>query len=137
MAPAKPDIDQLRNKEEAALNTFKLPADFDKVIKSAALRFRGTGTTLESAMGAYFMGQFYGWRVLRMMHGSKTYNHYEDLLGVKFTDCCPDRGPLARRSRGLGIADALKSFWKVATGKAGEAKRGEIDPDIQLPHRSA
>lgn len=108
---------KIRDIQQVALNRFQFPKQLDSIIKQATFNFKGNATTLESSIGALVLGQIYGWRVLRMMHGSNTYVKYEKILGVKFKDVCPDRGPLSERSFGLRVADKLGGFWKVVTGK--------------------
>ncbi len=34
--------------------------------------FSGIGTTMESALGALIMGQYFGWRVLKLLHKPAT-----------------------------------------------------------------
>jgi hypothetical protein len=116
MASSK-DKEALRKIQQVDLNNLQIPTSVNDIIKEATSNFKGNLTTLESAIGAIFIGQIYGWRVLRMMHGSNTYVNYEKLLNVKFKDICPDKGPLSQRSVGLAIADKLGGFWKVVTGK--------------------
>ncbi len=99
----------------------QLHPDTEEIIRNAVTSFEGISTTLESAIGALIFGQFYGWRVLRIVHSSSTYNKYEKILGIKFTDiCAPETdgiGPLAKWNFGYRYADKINSFWKVATGK--------------------
>ncbi|MBF0370477.1 MAG: hypothetical protein HQL52_13575 [Magnetococcales bacterium] len=85
-----------------------------EIIDQAVERYRGDGGVLEAAIGALFIGQYYGWRVLRILHSNSTYRRYEKILGVQFKEACPERGKYAFRSKGLQLADELKSFWKVA-----------------------
>jgi hypothetical protein len=107
----------LRKIQQVDLNNLQIPTSVNDIIKEATFNFKGDAKTLESAIGAIFIGQIYGWRVLRMMHGSNTYVLYEKLLNIKFNEVCPDKGPLSQRSLGLAIADKLGGFWKVVTGK--------------------
>ncbi|MBL1142714.1 MAG: hypothetical protein HND53_11850 [Proteobacteria bacterium] len=108
---------KLLKKESTLIKKLDLHPDTEKVIKNAVHNFNGVGTTLESAIGAFLIGQFYGWRILRLIHGSTTYNKYEEILKIKFNDVCPEEGILARRSYGYRLTQKLNSFWKVATGK--------------------
>ena len=112
-------IKELRKHELSELKKYKFHPELDQIIKNASHNYIGQITTLESAIGALIIGQLYGWRVLRIIHGSNTYIRYEKVFGedFKFKDYCEDRSVLARRSVGLGLADSIKSFWKVATGK--------------------
>ena len=112
-------IKELRKQELSELKKFKFHPELDQIIKNAAHNYLGQLKTLESAIGALIIGQLYGWRILRIIHGSNTYIRYEKIFGeeFKFKDYCDDKGVLARRSVGMSLADSIKSFWKVATGK--------------------
>ncbi len=128
------ELDEIRKQEISKLKRLKLPESFSKTIKNAAFQFSGQVPELESAYGAYLVGQLYGWRVLRIVHGSATYNKYEKILGIKFTDVCPDRGVLSHRNKGLRFADSIQSFWKVATGKTKIGKQAlQVDEGLDLP----
>lgn len=63
------------------------------------------------------IGRLYGWRVLKMIHNPSTYRKYEKILGLKFTDICPERTDLSYKSRGLAAADKMNSFWAVVRGE--------------------
>ena len=112
-----PEKQKLLKKETTAIKKLDLHPNTEKIIKDAALNFHGQLPALEGAIGALYAGQIYGWRVLRVAHGSTTYNKYEDILGVKFKDVCEGESVLGHRSWGLRLTKSLKSFWKVATGK--------------------
>lgn len=118
-----------QNKNRQQLKDTPFNFSLEEIAKEAALNYKGSGNILESAIGAMYVGQIYGWKVLRMIHGSNTYVKYEKILGVKFKDICPDRGPLASNSIGLKIADKLGGFWKVATGKV-PGRTPELDSDL-------
>jgi len=98
----------------------------DLVLRKSIAEFRGQMSVLESAFGALIMGQHYGTRVLLMCHGQATLKKYEGVLGIKFSDHCPERGILANKSRGLNIADKLGGFWKVVTGKVKVDKKAWV-----------
>lgn len=88
-----------------------------KIVGQAIADYRGNVVRLESAVGALVVGSNYGWRLLKIVHSSSTYKDYESVLGVRFQDVCPERTALSKKSYALSIADKLKSFWSVATGK--------------------
>ena len=89
-------------------------------------KYRGQATTLESALGALIVGQHYGWRVLKLVHGNRTYNNYQKILGIRFEDICPERTSVSHRLVGLKVADALNSFWSVVRGKRKVPNKGLI-----------
>lgn len=125
---------QTRQAEQVEALLF--PEQMESVIKAAALRYRGDARTLESAIGALTVGQLYGWKVLRLIHGSAAYKGYEQILGVTFRELCPERGPLAERSVGIRLADSLGGFWKVATGKVKGGRTAELNDELEH-HQSA
>lgn len=105
----------------------KLTPEHEQQLIKAINGFSGTGTTLESALGAAVLGQHYGWRVLRILHSPSTYSKYEKILGVTFKELCPERGPLAPRSVGLSVADRIKSFWAVVMGREKVENKGDLE----------
>ena len=100
----------------------------DEITERAA-SFRGTAHHLEEALGAYAMGQLYGWRVLRMMHGTKNMNRSQRILGVKFADVCPERTELSQRCLGIRLADKARGFWRIAEGKDAGRERFQLDDE--------
>ncbi|HVB66058.1 MAG TPA: hypothetical protein VND01_00010 [Candidatus Acidoferrales bacterium] len=83
-----------------------------KITKS----YRGSIHELERAIGVLFIGDEFGWKVLYLCHDKKTLRKYEEILGVDFREIFPERGPLARKSLGLALADKAGEFWKAAKG---------------------
>ena len=49
-----------------------LSEEQEQIILKNIKEFRGVGTTLESALGALIMGQYFGWRVLKILHNPLT-----------------------------------------------------------------
>ncbi len=107
--------------------------ELEEIAKKASIDFKGQLPSLETAIGAMYVGQLYGWKVLRIIHGSNAYSKYEKILDVKFKNICPDRGPLAEKSVGIRIADAAGGFWKVATGKI-PGRTPDADDEVDIPH---
>lgn len=96
-----------------------------------ASTFTGNGHHLESALGAYALGQLYGWRVLRMLHGSRIVRRHERALGVCFQEVCPERTSLSDRVLGIRIADMAGAFWPIATGQRAGRERFEFSSTDQ------
>lgn len=86
--------------------------------------FKGLGTTLESAVGALIIGHYYGWRVLRVLHGNHTLDKYQAILGLKFQEVCPEETELSRKSVGYGVAKRIGDFWAVVQGRYQVLKKG-------------
>lgn len=100
--------------------------------------FQGIGTTMESALGALIVGQYFGWRVLKMFHNPATYRKYEKVLGVEFKDVCPEITDLGKRkSIGYAIAEKLESFWAIVMGKRKVADKGRIGSEEEVERRLA
>lgn len=96
-----------------------------QIIERAAT-FVGDGRHLEAALGAYTMGQLYGWRVLYLLHSPGTCRRYESILGARFDELCPETTELSRKSFGMRIVESLGSFWKVAKGSLYAGERSHI-----------
>lgn len=100
--------------------------------------FRGIGTTLESALGALIVGQFFGWRVLKLMHNPATYRKYEKVLGVEFKAVCPEITEFGKKkSIGYAITEKLGSFWAVVMGKRKVADKGLIADQAEVEKQVA
>lgn len=96
------------------------------IAKAAA--YRGSGRTLESALGCYLLGEVYGWRVLYMVNSQKHLRDMESALGVKFQEVCPEVTDLSYRNVGMRTAERIGSFWNVIRG----SKSVDPDPDRAL-----
>lgn len=100
--------------------------------------FRGVGTTLESALGALVVGQFFGWRVLKILHNPATYRKYEKVLGIEFKTVCPEITEFGqKKSVGYAITEKLGSFWAVVMGKRKVADKGLIDTQTEVEKQVA
>ena len=83
----------------------------------AVNNFVGQGPELESALGMLVMGQYYGWRVIYLMHDKKTLAKYQDILGIEdVRDVMDDVGPLTHRSVAWKLLRGVTNFWKAVTG---------------------
>jgi hypothetical protein len=100
--------------------------------------FQGIGTTMESALGALIMGQYFGWRVLKLLHNPATYRRYEKILGIEFKGVCPEiteRGK--QKSIGYAISEKLGSFWAVIMGKRKVPEKGLIGNEEEVKRHVA
>ncbi len=104
-----------------------LDEETEQIILQQMKEFRGVGTTLESALGALVMGQYFGWRVLKILHNPGTYRRYEKALGIEFKNVCPEITELGKqKSIGYAITEKLGSFWAVVMGKRKVPEKGMI-----------
>ena len=105
-----------------------LSEEQEQIILKNIKEFRGVGTTLESALGALIMGQYFGWRVLKILHNPLTYRRYEKILGLNFQDACPETtGYSETKSVGYAITQKIGSFWAVVMGKRKVEDKGLIE----------
>lgn len=110
----------------------------EQILLKNIKEFRGVGTTLESALGALIMGQYFGWRVLKILHNPFTYRGYEKILGIKFQDVCPETTSYSEtKSVGYAITQKLGSFWAVVMGKRKVADKGKIGNQSEVEQHVA
>jgi hypothetical protein len=115
-----------------------LDEETEQIILQHIRDFRGLGTTIESSLGALVVGQYFGWRVLKLMHNPATYRKYEKALGVEFKDVCPEITELGKKkSIGYAITEKLESFWAVVMGKRKVEGKGEIASEEEVERRVA
>ena len=105
----------------------------EEAIQKLSKEYVGDLGVLESAVGAVLIAQLYGWKVLRMCHGSNAYAKYERMLGIKFKDECPETTDLSRKSLGLRSAEAIGNFWLVVQGKKPGRSKAILSLDELFP----
>jgi len=86
---------------------------FSKAIKD----FRGDMTTLESAIGAYVVGQKIGWKPLLLIHDKKTIAKYEKILCISYREELPEVGELANKSNAWRAVQKITNYWKAVKGE--------------------
>ncbi len=74
-------------------------------------------SVMEGAIGALFLGQMYGVRILRILHSSKTLRQYEKFLGASFEDLLPQHGYYIDRSYAWSVVSASKKYWDLVARK--------------------
>ena len=105
---------------------FNLDDETKEQLEKATREYLGNGNTLESALGAVFVGRVYGWRVLKMMHNPTTYANYEKILGIKFRDICKEETKLTQKNVGMKIVAKWNNFWDVVRGTYKVKDKGHI-----------
>lgn len=103
-----------------------LTDDQERIILDNMYKYKGSGTALESALGALVIGRHFGWRVLRMIHSPSTYRKYEEYLGLKFEEVCPEDTKHSNRNVGFEISKKIGSFWDVVMGRKKVEEKGHI-----------
>jgi hypothetical protein len=91
---------------------------------------------VEGAIGALFVGQYYGLRILRILHSSKTLRQYEQFLGAPFEVLIPQHGVFIDRSFAWGIVQGVRHYWDLVARKVrldGDKRRCIVDtvPEAQ------
>jgi len=115
-----------------------LNEEAEQIILQHMREFSGVGTTLESALGSLILGQYFGWRVLKILHNPATYRKYEKALGVEFKDVCPEITEFGKKkSIGYAITEKLGSFWAVVMGKRKVADKGMIANQAEVERHVA
>lgn len=110
------------------------------VMKRMSLPTAETGVSdlsaVEGAIGALFVGQRYGLRILRLLHSSKTLRQYEQFLGESFEDLIPQHGIFIDRSVAWWIATTTQKYWDLVSRRfkmEGEQRRAIVDsaPEVR------
>jgi len=101
-------------------------AELIKIEREAIANFHGSLDDLESALGMLRMGDYWGWRVLILVHNKRTVRKYEDILGIKVKEFFPEEGSQTSRSIGYILAKKIGNFWKAVSGDIKIDNRREI-----------
>lgn len=101
-------------------------AQLASIANDALNRFSGTADELEKALGMLMLGDYFGWKVLVLIHNKRTVRKYEEILGISVREFFPEEGPIALRSLGYSIAKDLGNFWKVVSGDISVEDRREL-----------
>ena len=117
-SPVLPDTAMPKLSEKKLLDT----------MKRATERFTGQAPELESALGMLFMGQYYGWKVMYLVHDKKTLAKYNEILGIDdIRDVMDETGPLTHRSMAWKLLQGVTNFWKAVTGAIPGIRSAQID----------
>lgn len=96
------------------------------IANDALNRFSGTADELEKALGMLMVGDYFGWKVLVLIHNKRTVRKYEEILDISVREFFPEEGPIALRSLGYSVAKDLGNFWKVVSGDISIEDRREL-----------
>jgi hypothetical protein len=95
-------------------------------IHSVVARFTGVSNELESALGMYIIGRYFGWKILHIMHSKNTIKKYEAILGISIREEFPELGLDADRSLVHDSIMQLTNFWQAVSGKSKIERSREI-----------
>jgi hypothetical protein len=84
-----------------------------EILNTAQEQYEGDCTVLESAMGALVWGRIVGWHGLRVIHSSRTFKRYEEILGIEFREVLPEQTEQSERLNGIRLAKKFKKFWQA------------------------
>ena len=104
----------------------KSPTQERKFLESRMEIYRGNLNVLEKAIGMYYVGHQFGWKVLLLFHDKKTIRNYEKILDIDIREEFQERGPLSHKSLALKLADGIGNFWKVVRGGIKGGRTPEI-----------
>lgn len=128
-------IDVTKENLTKADNKFKSDDELLSLVTDRiALTSKETGVTdffiVEGAIGALFVGQYYGIKILRIIHSSRTLREYEKFLGQSFEDLLPQHGQFIDRSYAWTAVRLTKHYWDLVNRRfsmEGHQKRAIVD----------
>jgi hypothetical protein len=118
--------DKVKNLLRMSPRTLEREAELLRIEREAIANFEGYIDELESALGMLRSGDYWGWRVLVLIHNKRTIRKYEDILNIKIKDFFNDTGSQTHRSRGYILAKKIGNFWKAVSGDIKIEGRKEI-----------
>lgn len=87
-----------------------------QIEREAVANFSGLLDELQAALGFLRFGDYYGWKVLVIVHNKRTIRKYEQILNINIKEFFPAEGSESSRSVGLNLAKKIGNFWKVVSG---------------------
>lgn len=96
--------------------TLERESEMLQIEREAVAAFSGQLDDLLAALGMLRMGDYFGWRVLVLIHNKRTIRKYEEILNIKIKEFFPAEGSQSHRSWGYKIASKLSNFWKAVSG---------------------
>lgn len=87
-----------------------------QIEREAVANFSGLLDELQAALGFLRFGDYYGWKVLVIVHNKRTIRKYEQILNINIKEFFPAEGSQSSRSIGLNLAKKIGNFWKVVSG---------------------
>ncbi|MEQ8736398.1 MAG: hypothetical protein RIC29_15850 [Rhodospirillaceae bacterium] len=96
-------------------------------IQSSIKDFSGFTPSLETAIGALFIGKAMGWEVLYLIHSQATIRKYEKILGIRYKDQMDASTELSRKSYVWGWTKKFNAFWNVVRGQEKRVDRTRLE----------
>jgi len=107
----------------------QLTDEQNAIVSKRANVFKGQIPTLSAALGAIHIGHVYGWRVLKIIHSPATLKKYEEIIGLKYEEICPETTDQSMRNAGYRVAQKIGAFWNVVLGKVKVDNKNEANDD--------
>jgi hypothetical protein len=99
-------------------------------ITQAIDRYSGDVRVLESAVGAYILGQAYGWRGLWVFHSHRTLCRYAEVLGFvdvrAFKAMFPESAQYTNTLNLIRLMNGFSDFWQVLAEKGDRVSRAMV-----------
>ena len=87
-----------------------------RIEREAIADFEGSLDDLETALGVLRMGDYWGWRVMLLIHNKRTIRKYEEILNIKIKEFFPAEGSQSERSVAYKFVKNIGNFWKAVSG---------------------
>lgn len=101
-------------------------SELERIEREAIAEFHGQLDELSGALGMLRMGDYFGWRVLVLIHNKRTIRKYEAILGIKVREFFNEEGSASERSIGYKLVKQIGNFWKAVSGDIKIEQRREI-----------
>ena len=87
-----------------------------EMIDRAIKNYKGFAPTLETAIGAYFLGKKIGWKPLLLIHDKQTIKKYGEILNIDYKEHLKPEAELAQKSVAWIAVQKVSNFWKAVSG---------------------
>ncbi len=88
--------------------------EISKELQQRMRTYKGDSKHLQTALGAYLIGQMYGWRVISLMNSPSIVARCNRILGFDLQERCPATTSLSKRVNGIRLAEKIDDFWEIA-----------------------
>jgi hypothetical protein len=103
--------------------SFEVLRKIDKAYEA----YSGDITLFERAVGTYFVGRRIGWKILYIIHDTKTLKRYEKILGITFREELEEFEDRSKKTRAYQALKFVTNFWKFVKGETDIEKSPQTD----------
>ncbi|MDX2145437.1 MAG: hypothetical protein SFV19_18945 [Rhodospirillaceae bacterium] len=86
-------------------------------IDKAYEAYTGDLPLFSRAVGAYFVGRRVGWKILYIIHDTKTLKKYEACLGIRFREVLNEFEDRSHKTNAYKALKLVTNFWKFVKGE--------------------